>query len=328
MSVYNKHLFRTKLHVKLNKKHDYRRTILVGDVHGCFVELKDLLKRAKYDARKDRLILAGDLVGKGPHSKQVVEFMREVKGLAVRGNHDHRVVKASLGMVRTVKNEVKALVEHLGRENLQWLATLPLSIHLQEYNAYVVHAGVMPNTKVEHNSPELLMNLRGMMQDTKPTMKHGEGSPWAERWEGPDLVIFGHDASRRLQIHQYALGLDTGCVHGGNLTALILPHFKLLSVPSRKIYKRPKVPLSANQSRTGSSNVEAKRNVPPNTTLKLDDQQPVPQRNAKGKRPGSGAGGSSRDDSVTSSSDIDGVQPFPQGDSNLQRSRVNSTSDA
>mmetsp|Transcript_4403 Transcript_4403/g.6593 ORF Transcript_4403/g.6593 Transcript_4403/m.6593 type:complete len:379 (-) Transcript_4403:12-1148(-) len=254
---YNKHLFRTRLHVALKKNHAYNRTIIIGDVHGCYREFLSLLKKINYNAQNDRLILTGDLVGKGPHSKQVVEFVRKVGGYAVRGNHDHRVVKASLGLIRTVKKDVQALVDDLGKENLQWLATLPLSLYLEEYKTYIVHAGALPNSKIEHNSPELLMNLRGLY-GKKPTMKHGEGSPWAEKWEGPELIIFGHDATRSYQQYEYAVGIDTGCVHGGRLTSLVLPECKLYNVQARKTYKKPKVPLvNSTNVRPAASNRES-----------------------------------------------------------------------
>jgi len=125
-------LFRSKMHMRVRADRRFQRTILIGDVHGCFVELKALLKKARFNVQSDRLVLAGDLVGKGPYSRQVVEFVRKVGGIAVRGNHDHRAVKAHAGMLRTLKTEVKKLVDELGAESLDWLATLPLSIFLEE----------------------------------------------------------------------------------------------------------------------------------------------------------------------------------------------------
>ena len=58
--------------------------------------------------------------------------------------------------------------------------------------------------------------------------------PWAQEWRGPPMVIFGHDARRGLQFHDWAIGLDTGACYGKELTGIILPHRKLVNVPSKQ----------------------------------------------------------------------------------------------
>jgi hypothetical protein len=63
---------------------------------------------------------------------------------------------------------------------------------------------------------------------------------WGTRWKGPELVLFGHHARAGLQEHPFALGLDTGCVYGRELTGLLLPGHRLLAVPARRAYAEMK----------------------------------------------------------------------------------------
>lgn len=60
--------------------------------------------------------------------------------------------------------------------------------------------------------------------------------PWAEAWNGPETIVFGHDAVRRLQQYPHAIGIDTGCVYGGKLTAIRWPSRELVSVPAKGSY--------------------------------------------------------------------------------------------
>lgn len=52
------------------------QTIIIGDVHGCLKELKELIERAEFDQeRGDQIVFVGDLIGKGPFSLQVLDFV-------------------------------------------------------------------------------------------------------------------------------------------------------------------------------------------------------------------------------------------------------------
>lgn len=72
------------------------RIIFVGDVHGCFDELQELLEIAQRDPARDTVVLLGDMVRKGPKSVEVVRWARENGALAVRGNHDDAALAMSL----------------------------------------------------------------------------------------------------------------------------------------------------------------------------------------------------------------------------------------
>ena len=60
--------------------------------------------------------------------------------------------------------------------------------------------------------------------------------PWYESYTGETTVVFGHWARPEPVVRENAIGLDTGCVYGGRLTAVILPERNLVSVPAKRAY--------------------------------------------------------------------------------------------
>jgi hypothetical protein len=116
------------------------------------------------------------------------------------------------------------------------LEALPLWLRLPEHGALVVHAGLVPGIALEQQDPELLMNMRCVRADGTGTRDPDDGVLWGSLWPGPELVLFGHHATRGLQQHPFAIGLDTGCCYGGRLTACILPERRLVSVPAQRVY--------------------------------------------------------------------------------------------
>jgi len=217
-----------------------QRTIVVGDVHGCADELQDLLKACGY-ARGDRLALVGDLVAKGPDSQGVLQFLREERAEAVLGNHDNHALKAHSHPNKDLKAERQQLLDTLKKADWAYLEALPLFVRLGperagEADTVVVHGGVVPGVPIEEQDREHLLTLRSIREDGTPSKKI-EGHPWGAVWKGPERIVFGHDAVRGLQQHPMATGLDTGCVYGGKLTALILPERKLVSVNARRSYQ-------------------------------------------------------------------------------------------
>ena len=215
-----------------------RRTIVVGDVHGCLDELMALLAKCGVTS-DDSVVMVGDLVAKGPDSQGVVQWARESGARAVLGNHDAHVLRARGGDPDSTRPHVKVAAA-LGDAEVAWLDKRPLWLRLDTASPHVVvHGGLVPGVAVERQTRDHLLNLRSITDDGEPS-KRIEGTPWGAGWPGPEHAVFGHDAVRGLQRHKFATGLDTGCVYGRQLTALVLPDHQLVSVPARRAYAEMK----------------------------------------------------------------------------------------
>ena len=184
------------------------------------------------------MISVGDLVGKGPDGAGVVRLFRERGYRAVRGNHDEILLAFERGEreLSAAHATHRAHADAMSDADWDYLRALGYVIALPERRALVVHAGLVPGVPIEEQSPQDIVKMRSIRADGTPTKRLIEGREWAAAWRGPELVVFGHDALRGLQIHPHALGLDTGCVYGGELTALILEERRFVSVPARRDY--------------------------------------------------------------------------------------------
>jgi hypothetical protein len=216
------------------------RTIFVGDVHGCLDELEDVLRLAALDAATDGVILVGDLVAKGPDSRGVLALVRERGFRAVLGNHDAKVLSLGRHLKESEsdpeRGEHARVAATLTGDDWTLLEQLPLVITVPEVAAIAVHGGLVPGVPLEAQPRKFLLNLRSITPAGEPSKRVDAGVPWGSTWPGPQHVVFGHDAMRGLQRHRFATGLDTGCVYGGALSALILPENRIISTPARRAY--------------------------------------------------------------------------------------------
>jgi hypothetical protein len=233
------------------------RTVIVGDVHGCRDELESLLDRIAFTAG-DRLVFVGDLIARGPDTLGVLDVARRTGAVIVRGNHEEKLLQWRAARREWMHGRDRAVVP-LGRVHrevahalrpVDWtlLATAPLSVELPEHGIRVVHAGVQPGVPFPMQSPETLLHIR--------TVARGRGKRdrvlWGARYAGPPHIVFGHNAAPGLQLHArpvaHATGLDTGCVYGGALTAVVLAENQrmprtvslrralLVQQPARRVY--------------------------------------------------------------------------------------------
>jgi hypothetical protein len=200
-------------------------TVIVGDIHGCLRELSELLDRVG-PGEGDRVAFVGDLVARGPDSLGVLKLFREVSAVAVRGNHEERLLSARNAKKRgeggpRLGASHLSVFEALSEEDWDLLENLPLKLDFEEHALRMVHAGVVPGVPWEAQDPRLVTHLRSIGADGTPSDRHG--TPWGAVYQGPPHVVFGHNARLDVQLHPHATGLDTGCVYGGALTALVLP---------------------------------------------------------------------------------------------------------
>lgn len=205
-----------------------QRTIVIGDIHGCMDELADLLAVVA-PRRDDRLISVGDLICKGPDSKGVLDWAMSAPNLEVAiGNHELRLLEAwKKGKRSHGKAYDEEVYAQLGGDldrYMRFVDKMPATV--SGHGLLVVHAGFDPREGLEWQSRATLTSIRRL----------DDGRAWFEAYREKSLVVFGHWAQRRAIVRPNAYGIDTGCVYGGSLTALILPERRLVSVPARRVY--------------------------------------------------------------------------------------------
>lgn len=211
------------------------RTIVIGDIHGCFDELQDLLSLVKL-RRNDRVVAVGDLIVKGEKNREVLDlFINDARFSSVIGNHDRALRQYWRGepvSLTKAQEAARVELESHRRRYFKYLRSLPYMIDLGSY--LVVHAGLRPGVPLDRQMAADLTQLRTM--GANPSRR--KGVPWYAVYRGEKIVLFGHWPGSKPRRGRRAIGLDTGCVYGGRLTALVIESEQLLSVPARRTYDR------------------------------------------------------------------------------------------
>lgn len=229
------------------------RTILIGDIHGCIDEFKELIDKLSYNKETDRLILLGDLIDRGPDSVGVVALAREMDLECVMGNHEHKFVKwyRSHG-TRNDVYDTNAYYQYFTDADVNYIHQMSSYIHLPEQNIVVVHAGLRGGISLTNQTKDDLYYIRYMDSDSKfislkKINRLGKEATdahfWTENWYGPESVVYGHNVHSyeqpliaEVRPGVFCYGLDTGCVFGGRLTALVLETKEIVQVQAKRAY--------------------------------------------------------------------------------------------
>jgi serine/threonine protein phosphatase 1 len=218
------------------------KTCIIGDIHGCHTSLTTLLDKIIDQA--DTLIFLGDYVDRGPVYKQVIENLIQLqkihpRTIFLKGNHELMFYNYLIGTDRSIFLRVGGL-QTLNSYNISpkadgnLLDLLPpahigfleaLALYYEDQHGIYVHAGLQPGKHLSRQTPDWCLWVR----DRFIRSSYDFGKP----------VVFGHTVFRKPLIEGNKIGIDTGAVYGGRLTALLLPDMEFIQVDGEQKHPFP-----------------------------------------------------------------------------------------
>ena len=213
------------------------RRLVIGDIHGCFDELQDLLDAAAL-AEQDQIIALGDIVDRGPDSLRVLSFFAATaNACSLMGNHERKHVRSHRGQIRPALSQWitrRQIGEPGYADACRIMDGFPRCLELAE--AILVHGFYEPGRSLAEQDESVIV---GTLSGERHLGQRYRG-PWYDLYDGDKPLIVGHhdylNNGQPLIWRDRVYAIDTGCCHGGRLTGLLLPEFRLVSVPSRCDY--------------------------------------------------------------------------------------------
>jgi protein phosphatase len=239
---------------------------IIGDVHGCFDELKLLLEKLGY--RVDRAdgeiavtppegrkaVFLGDLVDRGPNSPDVLRLVMGMAAagaaLCVPGNHDVKLLRKLRGKDVQVTHGLAETLQRLDAEAPEFIARVAAFLDglvshyvLADGKLVVAHAGMKAEMQGRGSGKVREFALYG--ETTGETDEFGlpVRYNWALEYRGQAAVVYGHTPVPAPEWLNHTINVDTGCAFGGSLTALRWPERELVSVPAAATYSEPARPF-------------------------------------------------------------------------------------
>jgi len=241
---------------------------LIGDVHGCYEELIELLVKLGYNidsqvttssmpslklshAGGRKVIFVGDLVDKGPKTPEVLHLAMTMieQGIAycVQGNHEAKLVKYLMGKSVTLRHGLNKSVAQLKEcppkfidEVKDFMDNLPHHLIFDNGKLIVAHAGIKEEMQGRDSGAIRAFALYGETTGKLDDDGLPERKNWALNYRGEAVVVHGHVPVVESKWLNRVLDIDTGCVYGGKLTALRYPSMNLVSIEAKGVYSTPK----------------------------------------------------------------------------------------
>ncbi len=256
-----------------DRRQDHGPFDVIGDIHGCFDELRTLLGRLGYlvepaaDGAADdgagwrahhpagrKAVFLGDLVDRGPKTPDVLRLVMGMvaagTAYCVPGNHDMKLMRKLRGRDVRITHGLAESLAQLEREPpafapcaADFIDSLVSHHVLDDGKLVVAHAGLPQNMQGRGSGKVRDFALYG--DTTGETDEYGlpVRYPWAQEYRGRAMVVYGHTPVPEPEWLNRTICIDTGCVFGGSLTALRYPERELVSVPAAATYYQPAKPF-------------------------------------------------------------------------------------
>ncbi len=246
---------------------------LIGDVHGCFDELCELLTNMEYTLDCDcehgvfnashpngrRVIFLGDLCDRGNKItetlKLVMNMVNSGSALCVPGNHDVKLLKYLSGAKVQLTHGLEDSVKQLEGQTPEFIAELKTFLNslishyvLDGGKLVAAHAGMKEKYQGKSSSRVRSFALYGDTTGESDEYGLPVRLDWAAQYRGKARVVYGHTPTAEVYATNNTFNVDTGCVFGGRLTAYRYPEGDIVSVPARRTYFEPAKPLRPAES--------------------------------------------------------------------------------
>jgi len=226
---------------------------IIGDVHGCYDELEELLRTLGYridggsvtppDGRV--AVFLGDLIDRGPKivesARIAMEMVESGVALCVMGNHESQMLsfmrgetdRPEWGLPETLAQFAQVPREFTARFRA-FSEGLPVMLLLDGGSLLVAHAGLpeaLQNDRPEDEHARRWFALNGCY----PEQGHRRAN-WGREYRGDRKVVYGHTPNEDPRWVNGTLCIDTGCVYGGSLTALRYPEMEVVSIEAKAVH--------------------------------------------------------------------------------------------
>lgn len=234
---------------------------IIGDVHGCLQELKELLSKLGWQLDPElshpegrKLAFLGDLVDRGPDPVGVLQLVMQAVGsgvaLCVPGNHDMKLVRALRREKVTLNHGLAETMDALNKETPEFQQEVMAFLHglvshlvLDEGRLCIAHGGMIEEMQGRGSAAVRSFALYGETTGEIDEFGLPVRYQWAKDYRGKATVVYGHTPVPEPMWLNNTIDIDTGCCFGGKLTALRYPERELVGVNAHQVYADPARPL-------------------------------------------------------------------------------------